>query len=152
MIETNQMVISYVLIENVQVFLNVSSYVKDVLNRQHRRILSNFRSGCLLLAVETVLYTRPNIPLNERKCKFCSNNSVKDEIHFLLDCDFYSDLRYALTENACILFENFENLILEDNFIFSRVATKSNLAYNMMNGVRAAQLFPHNILRMKCLI
>jgi hypothetical protein len=28
-------------------FLNVSSYVKDVLNRQHRRILSNFRSGCL---------------------------------------------------------------------------------------------------------
>ena len=39
-------------------------------------------------------------------------------IHFLLDCDFYSDLRYALTENACILFENFENLILEDKFIF----------------------------------
>jgi hypothetical protein len=28
-------------------FLNVSSYEKDVLNRQHRRILSNFRSGCL---------------------------------------------------------------------------------------------------------
>jgi len=34
-------------------FLNVSSYVKDVLNRQHIRILSNFRSGCLPLAVET---------------------------------------------------------------------------------------------------
>ena len=34
-------------------FLNVSSYVKDVLNRQHRRILSNFRSGCLSLAVKT---------------------------------------------------------------------------------------------------
>ena len=36
--------------------------------------------------------------------------------------------------------------------IFSRVATKSNSAYNMMNGVRAAHSFPHNILRMKCLI
>jgi hypothetical protein len=36
--------------------------------------------------------------------------------------------------------------------IFSQVATKSNSAYNMMNGVRAAQSFPHNILRMKCLI
>jgi hypothetical protein len=34
------------------------------------------------------------------------------------DCDFYSDLRYALTENACILLENFENLILEDKFLF----------------------------------
>jgi hypothetical protein len=35
---------------------------------------------------------------------------------------------------------------------FSRVATKSNSTYNMMNGVRATQSFPHNILRMKCLI
>jgi hypothetical protein len=30
--------------------------------------------------------------------------------------------------------------------------TKVKSAYNMMNGVRAAQSFPHNILRMKCLI
>jgi len=30
----------------------------------------------------------------------------------------FLNLRYALTENACILFENFENLILEDKFIF----------------------------------
>ena len=35
---------------------------------------------------------------------------------------------------------------------FSQVGTKSNSAYNMMNGVRAAQSFPRNILRMKCLI
>jgi hypothetical protein len=54
----------------------------------------------------------------ERKCIFCNTNSVEDEIHVLLDCDFCSDLRYALTENACILFENFENLILEDKFLF----------------------------------
>ena len=76
------MVISYVLIENLKVFLNVSSYVKNVFNRQHRRILSNFRSGCLPLAVETGRYTRPKIPLNERKCIFCNNNSFEDEIHF----------------------------------------------------------------------
>ena len=77
-----------------------------------------FRSACLPLAVETDRYKRPSIPLNERKCIFCNTNSVEDEIHVLLDCDFCSDLRYALTENACILFENFENLILEDKFIF----------------------------------
>jgi len=57
MIETNQMVISYELIENFKkFFLNVSSYVRNVLNIQHRRILSNFRSGCLPLAVETGRY------------------------------------------------------------------------------------------------
>jgi hypothetical protein len=36
----------------------------------------------------------------------------------LLNFYFYSDLRYALTENACILLENFENIILEDKFLF----------------------------------
>ena len=80
------MVISYVLIENLKRFLNVSSYV-NVLNREHRRILSNFRSGCLPLAVETGRYTRPTISLNERKCIFLNKNYVEDEIHFLLDCD-----------------------------------------------------------------
>ena len=43
---------------------------------------------------------------------------VTDEIHFWLDCDFYSDLRYTLTENACILFEFFLNLDSEDKLIF----------------------------------
>ena len=49
---------------------------------------------------------------------FATQILLKMKLIFLLDCDFYSDLRYALTENACILFENFENLILEDKFIF----------------------------------
>jgi hypothetical protein len=50
----------------------------------------------------TILLTqkRPNIPLSERKCIFCSTNSVENEIHVLVDCDFFSDLRYVLTENA----------------------------------------------------
>lgn len=47
------------------------------------------------------------MPLNERKCVFCKENFVEDEIHFLFDYDFYSDLLYDLTEYFCILFENF---------------------------------------------
>jgi hypothetical protein len=43
--------------------------------------------------------------------------------------------------------------LLLARYIFNRVATKSNSAYNMMNVVRASTFsFPHNILRMKCLI
>jgi hypothetical protein len=49
---------------------------------------------------------------------FVTQILLKMKFIFLLDCDFCSDLRYTLTENACILFENFENLILEDKFIF----------------------------------
>ena len=44
-------------------------------------------------------------------------------------------------------------IVYKQGLIFSRVATKSNSAYNMMNVVRASTFsFPHNILRMKCLI
>jgi len=33
----------------------------------------------------------------------CNKNSVEDEIHFfLLECDFYSDLRYASTEESIV--------------------------------------------------
>ena len=92
--------------------------VKDVLNRQHRRILSNFKKWLFSISSRDRSIEKAKIPLSERKCIFCNTNSVEDEIHVLLDCDFCSDLRYALTENVCILFENFENLILEDTFIF----------------------------------
>ena len=98
--------------------LTASSYVKTVSNRQYRRVLSNFRSGCLPLAIETGRWTKPKTPLNERKCKFCDRNVAEDEIHFLLDCNFYSDLQYNLIENANSLSDNFINLNLEDKFIF----------------------------------
>jgi hypothetical protein len=87
--------------------LNVSSYVKDVLNRQHRRISSILEVADKPFAVETGRYNKPKMSLNERKCVFCKENFVEDEIHFLLDCDFYSDLLYGLTGYFCISFENF---------------------------------------------
>ena len=51
-----------------------------------------------------------------------------------------------------LLLKNVTFRHLKMHFI-SRVATKSNSACNMMNVVRASTFsFPHNILRMKCLI
>ena len=83
------MVINYVLLESI----NTDFYVKNVFNRQHRIILSNFRSGCLSLAVETGRYMKPKVPLNQRNCIYCRNNWTEDEMHFLFSCNFYSDLR-----------------------------------------------------------
>jgi hypothetical protein len=78
-------------------------------NRQHRRISSILEVADKPFAVETGRYNKPKMSLNERKCSFdikfsneiqknerkcvfCKENFVEDEIHFLLDCDFYSDL------------------------------------------------------------
>jgi hypothetical protein len=58
-------------------------YVSCQLPRTTRRTMALFRSGVLPLAVETRRYSRPQIPLNERLCKYCNANSVENEIHLL---------------------------------------------------------------------
>ncbi|CAC5389157.1 unnamed protein product [Mytilus coruscus] len=98
--------------------LEFSSYVNLVRYRQHRRVLSNFKSDCLPLAVETGRHTKPKIPLNERSCIYCTENCVEDEKHFLLGCDFYADLRYDLMKKSGDICETFNDLDLQDKFVF----------------------------------
>ena len=38
-----------------------------------------------------------NIVRNERICTMCNTKSVKDEYHFILECDGYSDIRCKYT-------------------------------------------------------
>ena len=106
---------TYRLYKNV---LETSSYLKNVNDRQHRRILSNFRNGSLPLAIETGRYTKPKTLLNDRKCKYCTVDCVEDEKHFLMHCEFYSDLRYDLFMKASAINPNFYDFNHDDKFIF----------------------------------
>ena len=92
-------------------------YVTCQLPRSVRRTLSQFRSGALPLAVETGRYSRPQVPLNDRLCKFCALNSVEDEIHFLMVCPLYTDIRYELFLKASETILNFNMMNMTDKFI-----------------------------------
>ena len=83
-------------------------YVKCNISRGHRRVLAKFRSCNLPLAIETGRYIRPKTRLFERHCKYCNTDSVEDEIHFLVGCEFYSDLRYKLFQSAYSLNDRFK--------------------------------------------
>ena len=61
-----------------------------------RKILSKFRLSDHNLAIELGRRTKPKIPANKRLCKKCDNNVVEDEMHFILDCDLYSQERMNL--------------------------------------------------------
>ena len=98
--------------------LIAENYVKLNMERSHRRILAKFRSGSLPLQVETGRYKKPKVPLENRICKFCSDNTVEDEMHFLISCDFYSDLRRPLFDKARSCNTDFQNMLLQDKFIF----------------------------------
>ena len=62
--------------------LDTEPYVFNVVNVKHRQILAKFRCGNLKLKIETGRYSRPPIPLNDRKCILCNSNAVEDECHF----------------------------------------------------------------------
>ena len=93
-------------------------YVKLNMERSHRRILAKFRSGSLPLQIEIGRYAKPKVPLDNRICKLCKDNVVEDELHFLLCCDFYSDLRRPLINKAQLCNVDFTNMLIKDKFIF----------------------------------
>jgi len=62
--------------------------------------------GVSMLRIETGRYEANGIcgshgiPVNMRVCLFCSLSKVEDEIHFLLECPLYLDLRRRLLSVA----------------------------------------------------
>ena len=79
--------------------LQIESYVKLSLHRNHRRILSMFRCGNLPLHIETGRFARPKLPVEQRTC-FHSEDTVEHELHFLIDCPFYDDIRQKMFRKA----------------------------------------------------
>ena len=66
-------------------------YLNFDLNRRERSILAQFRFGILPLRVETGRFTGER--LEDRKCIFCTEETVEDEFHILLKCDQYNKIR-----------------------------------------------------------
>ncbi|MES9881007.1 MAG: reverse transcriptase family protein [Sedimenticola sp.] len=96
--------------------IRTENYVTSNMPRHHRSILAKFRSGSLPLFVETGRYNR--VPLTERICKFCNSNEVESEVHFLLFCDLYTDLRRSLLHKAHNCNSDFVNMETNDKLIF----------------------------------
>ena len=88
------------------------------LPRITRRTMALFWSVTLPLAVETGRYSSPQIPLNERLCKFCDTKSVENEIHCFMLCSLYSDIRYELFKKALEFINNFNMINVENTFIY----------------------------------
>ena len=82
----------------------------NVTNPVHRNIITKFRISDHSLEVERGRYK--GLEFNERICKLC-NNSVEDEIHYLLQCPSLTQARNTVLEEISNKYVNFKNL---DNF------------------------------------
>ena len=45
------------------------------------------------LAIDRGRYTTPVTPAEDRKCKMCNSQAIKDETHLMLSCEYYKSLR-----------------------------------------------------------
>ena len=83
-----------------------------------RRAFAKFRCSATPLLIETGRYQNGiYLPVNERICKFC-DNGVEDELHVLLSCPLYDDIRDDLLDHVIQCNEDFNDLCNEEKFVF----------------------------------
>ena len=58
------------------------------------------------LHIETRRFARPKLPKEHRTCFHCMDN-VEDELHFLIDCLFYDDMRRKMFPQSTAMQKRF---------------------------------------------
>ena len=89
----------------------METYLTDIKSREMRSNIAKLRISAHDLQIERGRYHRPNkIPVEERKCRMCSNDSIEDEEHVILGCPKYEEDRKALHDKLETLGVNFNEL------------------------------------------
>ena len=86
----------------------------QILPPRHRADFSKFRCGVAPLRIETGRYE--GLAENLRLCPFC--NVVENEMHAILNCNTYEDLRDALFKKASECSLDFDSMSDEEKFMF----------------------------------
>jgi len=104
---------SYALFKSCFQYKRMEPYLIYIDIRNRYSLLARLRMGTLPLRIETGRYEAvtsftqtdakkiiKGIPVIYRICRCCTLNKIEDEIHFLLECPFYENLRIKLL-NIC---------------------------------------------------
>jgi hypothetical protein len=77
--------------------LKFENYLNALDVRKFRYAYVNFRTSSHSLEIEYGRYNK--VAIENRLCKCCTKNQIEDEYHFLLCCEFYSELRNQYIPN-----------------------------------------------------
>lgn len=91
------------------------NYLQNILSLKNRSSFAKFRCGVAPLKIETGRYERKEV--HERTCFNCSS-IVEDELHVILKCPLYVDLRQIMIHEAIHFNEHFNLLSDNEKFIF----------------------------------
>ena len=83
----------------------MENYLIHLNSSQKKTMFTKLRISSHDLHIETGRYTKPRkTPVNDRICRFCSTGEIEDELHFTLNCEYYSEIRkdfYNKLESFC---------------------------------------------------
>ena len=91
---------------------NVDKYISTITITKFRTALAKFRSSAHSLLVERGRHL--GIPREHRLCVYC-DIYVEDEVHFVMFCPLYENLRHMYFDNIFVLRSSVNNLVL---FVF----------------------------------
>ena len=122
---------TYKLLKSVN---TVEPYCKIILPLQHRSAFAKFRCGIAPLRLETGRYEQ--LDINDRKCPFCKHD-IETEMHALLKCKEYVDIRNILFEQASSIESNFSDFtdIEKVEFLFSNermIRSSAKTCFNIL--------------------
>ena len=115
-------------------------YLTEVTNSKHRSAMTKLRLSSHRLEIETGRYTKPKTDREERFCAFCKfkgKKVVEDEIHFLLACPMYDEIRenllpsqklnnhvWATEEKFVQIMSDFDNIKATAKYIYLAFAER----------------------------
>ena len=114
----------------------LEKYINIIRDRTQRGLMAKARMGTLPIRVETGRYR--NIPREERLCQFCDGQEVEDEIHILLKCTKYSELRDSFYKTHV---HSEDITVLEDIDILKHILANDNVVV-----IQAAAKYIHNVM------
>ena len=100
---------------------STEKYVTLILPRKHRAAFCKFRAGVAPLRIETGRYER--LPVDQRLCPFCKD-LIENEIHVILKCPMYADIRSEMFQIASANDSSFYNKTECDKFVYLFSADK----------------------------
>merc|ERR1712082_16415 len=71
----------------------MANYLTTTTDPKLRKTLTKYRIGDHSLAIETGRHRQTWIPREDRICTSCPQGEVETELHFLLHCDKYKEIR-----------------------------------------------------------
>ena len=96
----------------------IEPYLVQIRNRNQRQWLSRYRTSAHNLHIETGRYTRPVTPFLERKCRYCKDDSIDNEEHFILFCGTFKIKRQCFMNRLNVLYPKFELMSYEEKLKF----------------------------------